>query len=69
MTKYVFWQSIVGLVLASICIIAGAWFFVSSSDKSTGQLFFKIGLLLLGSSLLWLMATLYRERTKKKASI
>ncbi len=68
MTKYIFWQSIVGLILAFLCIVAGAWFFVSSNDKSTGRLFFKIGFLLLGSSLLWLLATLYRERNKKKAS-
>jgi len=69
MTKFIFWQSVVGLIVAYLCIIAGAWFFVSSSDKSTGQLFFKTGLLLTGSSVLWLLATWYRQRNKKKASI
>jgi hypothetical protein len=69
MTKYFLWSSVFGMILACIIVIAGAWFFVNSSDKSTGQLFFKFGLLLMGGNLLWFIASLHRTRNKKKASI
>ena len=65
--KFILWQSIVGICLAYIVIITGAWFFVSSSDKTTGNVFFIIGLSLMVGSTAWYLAAL-RERNKKKAS-
>jgi hypothetical protein len=69
MHKFLFWQSIIGLILSSIVIIIGAWFFINSSDKTTGNMFFKLGLMLWASSLAWFAVTLLRTRNKKKASI
>ena len=69
MNKFIYWNSIIGLILSQLLIWIGAWFFVSYSDKTTGQNFFKFGLIMMVSSLAWFVATMLRNRNKKKASI
>ena len=53
MRKYLYWSSIIGMPLASLSIVLGAWVFVSSTDKSAARPFFIFGIVMLICSILW----------------
>ena len=62
MRKYALWSAIIGLPLGGILIIAGAWLLINHQEGAND--FFKGGVILLVSSLLWYLL-LSRKRVKQ----